>query len=101
MEEMLDPSESDQPSWTFLTNHAHVLIAIARNPDARQRDIADAVGITVGGVQRIVSDLERAGYLRHERVGRRNRYSIIEDGPLRHPLERRHTVRELIAVLDE
>ena len=80
--ELTDP-ELDLPSWTFLTNHAHVLIALDRNPELRQRDISHAVGITVGGVQRIISELEREGYLKSERIGRRNRYSVVEDGPLR------------------
>ena len=89
------------PSWTFLTNHAHVLIAISRNPELRQRDIAYAVGITVGAVQRIIAELEEGGYLRHEKIGRRNRYDVIDDQPLRHPLENQHSVRELIDSLDQ
>ena len=89
----------DVPSWTFLTNHAHVLIAIDRNPELRQRDIAHAVGITVGAVQKIINELESGGYLTHERVGRRNRYHVIADRPLRHPLESHHTVRDLLATL--
>lgn len=93
---MLTAPEPDVPPWTFLTNHAHVLIAITRNPDARQRDIAYAVGITVGAVQRIIHDLEDAGYLTSERVGRRNHYIVSIDKPLRHPLENEHTVGELI-----
>ncbi|MDH3293492.1 MAG: winged helix-turn-helix domain-containing protein [Acidimicrobiia bacterium] len=98
---MLVEPELERPSWTFLTNHAHVLIAIARNPEIRQRDIAYAVGITVGAVQRIISDLEEAGYLTSERIGRRNRYSINDDRKLRHPLENQHTVKELISSLDQ
>lgn len=92
--------EPDIPSWTFLTNHAHVLIAIERDPQLRQRDIAHAVGITVGAVQKIINDLEAGGYLRHERVGRRNVYHVIGDLPLRHPLENDHTVQELLNSLD-
>ena len=84
------------PTWTFLTNHAHVLVAIARDPEVRQRDIATAVGITLGAVQRIVADLEAEGYLRHERVGRRNRYEVLPGTHLRHPLEADHTVDELL-----
>ena len=99
--QMLQAPEPDLPSWTFLTNHAHVLIVIARNPEARQRDIAHAVGITVGGVQRIVSELEQEGYITTERVGRRNRYTVVEEGPLRHPLENQHTVHDLITSLDQ
>ncbi len=98
---MLTAPEPDLPPWTFLTNHAHVLIAISRNPDARQKDIAYAVGVTVGAVQRIVSDLEGEGYIGSERVGRRNHYRIINDRPLRHPLENQHTIRDLITSLDQ
>lgn len=94
-----DP-EPDVPSWTFLTNHAHVLIAISRDGELRQRDIAHAVGITTGAVQRIIHDLEDAGYVRRERVGRRNRYVVTADLPLRHPLERPHSFRELLDTLD-
>ena len=98
---MLTEPEPSLPSWTFLTNHAHVLIAISRNPEIRQRDIAYVVGVTVGAVQRIIHELEDGGYVSSERVGRRNRYRIIDDRPLRHPLEDQHTVHELIAVLEQ
>ena len=98
---MLTAPEPDLPSWTFLTNHGHVLIAISRNADARQRDIAYAVGITVGAVQRIINELEEGGYLESERIGRRNRYHVLDDQPLRHPLENQHTVHDLIASLEQ
>ncbi len=93
--------EPDVPSWTFLTNHAHVLIAIHRNPELRQRDISHAVGITVGAVQKITNELEAGGYLSHVRVGRRNRYQVHLDRPLRHPLEDNHSVGDLLGTLDE
>lgn len=96
----VDPS-LDLPRWTFLTNHAHVLIAISRNPELRQRDIAHVVGITTGAVQRIVNDLEEEGYIMTERIGRRNRYSIDTTKPLRHPLEDQHTIDDLITSLDQ
>lgn len=96
----VDPS-LDLPRWTFLTNHAHVLIAISRNPELRQRDIAHAVGITTGAVQRIVNDLEAEGYLTTERIGRRNRYTIDTSKPLRHPLEDQHTIDDLITSLEQ
>lgn len=98
---LLTAPEPDLPPWTFLTNHAHVLIAVSRNPDARQKDIAYAVGVTVGAVQRIVSDLEDEGYIASERIGRRNRYRVMNDKPLRHPLENQHTIRDLITSLDQ
>lgn len=97
--ELVEP-EPDRPSWTFLTNHAHVLIAIGRDPELRQRDISHAVGITVGAVQKIIQELEAGGYIQREKVGRRNRYSLDTSLPLRHPLESNHTVGDLIATLD-
>lgn len=96
----LKQPDPDVPSWTFLTNHTHVLIAIHRDPELRQRDIAHVVGITVGAVQRIIHELEVEGYLTHEKVGRRNRYEVNKDLPLRHPLESHHTIGELLDSLD-
>ena len=71
-------------SWTLLTGHGHVLVEIARNPDARIRDISPAVGLTERTVQAIVADLEAAGYLTRTRVGRRTRYTVDPDSPFRH-----------------
>jgi DNA-binding Lrp family transcriptional regulator len=87
------------PDWMFLTNHAHVLVAIARDPDARLRDIAGQVGITERAAQGIVRDLVEHGYLARERVGRRNRYELDETLPMRHPLEAEHDVGVLLAPL--
>ena len=96
---LVDP-QPDVPSWTFLTNHAHVLVAISRDPELRQRDIADLVGITQGAVTRILSELEASGCVTHERIGRRNRYHINRDAHLRHPLESSATVGDLIDLAD-
>lgn len=85
--------------WTFLTNHAHVLVCVATTPDATGRDIAAQVGITERAVQAIVADLVAGGYVVRTREGRRNRYSLNPDLPLRHPIERDHTVGELLAAL--
>jgi len=93
-----DP-QLDVPAWTFLTNHAHVLLAIARDPELRQRDIAHVVGITPGAVVRILHDLEEGGYVVAERVGRRNRYQVDLDATLRHPLDANHMVGDLVAAL--
>ncbi|MFD1364187.1 helix-turn-helix transcriptional regulator [Actinoplanes sichuanensis] len=82
--------------WTFLTNHAHVLLAVAREPTARLRDVADAIGITERAAQAIIADLEAAGYLERERVGRRNRYTINPVGRFRHPAEAGHSIGELL-----
>jgi DNA-binding transcriptional regulator PaaX len=85
--------------WTFLTNHAHVMVCLRRDPTARIRDVADAVGITERAAQRIVSELEEAGYLGREREGRRNRYTLHAERPLRHPLEGSHSSGELLDLL--
>lgn len=98
---MLTAPQPQLPSWTFLTNHAHVLVAISRYPEIRQRDIAYLVGVTVGAVQRIVHELEVGGYIRSERVGRRNRYEVVANQSLRHPLEDQHTIQDLITALDQ
>lgn len=85
--------------WTFLTNHAQVLISIARNQSATAREIANQVGITERAVQRILRDLHDAGYISHTRDGRTNRYEIHADAPMRHPAQQGHAVRELIELL--
>jgi DNA-binding Lrp family transcriptional regulator len=89
------------PRWTFLTNHSHVLLCIVEDPDIRLRDVAQRVGITERAAQRIVSELEEAGYLSHERVGRRNRYEVHPSLPLRHPLEDHLEIGALLRVLIE
>lgn len=89
-------TSSPAGGWTFLTNHAHVLLALSRDPDARLRDVAEWVGITERAAQTIVSDLEAAGYLRRERVGRRNHYTINPLAPFRHPVERHRHIGELL-----
>ncbi|MFG2003976.1 helix-turn-helix transcriptional regulator [Spirillospora sp. NPDC048911] len=88
----------DGKMWTFLTNHARVLICIARSPDLRMRDIADFVGITERAAQLIVTDLEEAGYLSRTKVGRRNTYTVNPDLPFRHPAEADHDVHDLLAL---
>jgi DNA-binding MarR family transcriptional regulator len=86
-------------TWTFLTNHANVLIYVAEHPEVRGRDIADAVGITERAVQMIISDLEADGYLTRTRVGRRNRYRVHSALRMRHPLHRDHTIGDLIEAM--
>ncbi|MFI5998538.1 MarR family transcriptional regulator [Streptomyces sp. NPDC051362] len=82
--------------WSFFTNHARVLIVVARDPAARLRDIAAACDITERTAQNIVNDLDKAGYLRRERDGRRTRYSLRMDGTFRHPADAHVPVRELL-----
>ncbi|MFF7992502.1 helix-turn-helix transcriptional regulator [Kitasatospora xanthocidica] len=86
-------------SWTFLTNHARVLVQIARDPGIRVRDIAARCLLTERAVQRIIADLEQAGYLSHERRGRANHYHVIDGKQLRHPADSGPTIAELLATL--
>ncbi len=90
---------SPSRSWTFLSNHAHVLVCLALDPDARLRDVALSVGITERAVQKIVSDLEEAGVIVRERTGRRNSYRLDLDAPLRHALESHRTVGTLLSLV--
>ena len=85
--------------WTFLTNHAHVLICIVATPEARMRDIAQRVAITERAVQRIVGELEEAGYVQRVRIGRRNRYKVRKSLPLRHPIEQHRRVSALLKLI--
>ncbi|MFI9361445.1 helix-turn-helix transcriptional regulator [Kitasatospora sp. NPDC053057] len=85
--------------WTFLTNHARVLVQIARDPGIRVRDIATRCLLTERAVQRIIVDLEAAGYLTHERQGRVNHYRVITGKQLRHPADAGPTLAELLAAL--
>ena len=93
-----DP-QTAPPRWDFLTNHAHVLVCVARDPGARLRDIAAAVGITERAAHRIVSELVDEGYVVREREGRRNRYEVKAKLPLRNPLTAEREVGELLQLL--
>jgi DNA-binding MarR family transcriptional regulator len=86
-------------NWTFLSNHAHVLVCLALDPGARLRDVAQSVGITERAVQKIVGDLESAGVLERERSGRRNSYRLNLQAPLRHALESHQTVGVLLSLV--
>lgn len=85
-------------TWTFLTNHGHVLIYLARHPDARVRDVALAVGITERATLAILGDLVDGGYVARQRVGRRNTYEVRQDAALRHPEESDHRVGEILEI---
>jgi predicted transcriptional regulator len=87
-------------TWVFLTNHAHVLLCIARDPQSRARDIADQVGITERATQRILADLIADGYVTRAKVGRRNQYEINPRGHLRHPVFRDLSIGPLLEVLN-
>ena len=84
--------------WSFFSNHAHVLVALADQPGARMRDLADRIGITERSVQRIVADLEAGGLIERHREGRRNAYVLHLDQPLPHPLETDLELSRLIEV---
>jgi predicted ArsR family transcriptional regulator len=88
------------PRSVFLTNHAQVLLCIARDPDSRARDIAEQVGITERAAQRIVSDLISEGYLKRTKNGRRNHYEIDHHARLRSPAFRDLEIGPLLDLLD-
>ena len=88
-----------QTTWTFLTNHSHVLYAISKTSDIRVREISSLVGITERAVLRIIHELADAAFVVIEKVGRENRYSVTPYIPLRHPLEQHRTVSDLLELL--
>lgn len=85
--------------WTFLTHHAHVLVAIANNPDITVDQIANSVGITSRATTNILNDLVGGGYLERERIGRRNHYTVNANHPLRHPTNAHSKLSDLIDLL--
>ena len=93
---------SDEVSdWSFLTNHARALLFIADQPDARLRDLASALDVTERTAYGIVADLSEAGYVVKERDGRRNRYEIRHDLPLRGTIGRERSIGEVLELLGE
>lgn len=87
--------------WTFLTNHAHVLAMIHSHPEMVLREIAFHVGITERAVQRIIQELEEAGFILREKVGRRNTYEVQSDVPLRHPIESHRNIGDLLELVSD
>ena len=92
-------SEKTKPDWTFLTNHARVLVCIAQDSGIRLRDIGESIGITERAAHRIITELLTAGYITRTRNGRRNQYTVKTDLPLPDPLARGQNVGALLAVL--
>jgi hypothetical protein len=86
-------------SWSLLTNHARVLLCIARDPGARLRDIAASLGITERSAHGIVNDLAEAGYVVKQKDGRRNRYQIQAHLPLPEPTSQQLAIGEVLALL--
>lgn len=104
-----EPPEAQSPphlkdtggaQWTFLTNHAHVLVLLSRNNSVVLREVAVQVGITERAVQRIIADLEAGGIIEREKIGRQNHYRIRYEQPLRHPIESHRTIGELISLIN-
>src|SRR5271154_4881483 len=95
---MTDPDQSGG-TWTLLTGHGHVLVEVARDPEARIRDISAAVGLTERTVQAIVADLETAGYLTRTRTGRRTRYTVNHDSLFRHSAQEGLRIGPFLALL--
>lgn len=93
-------SSADSSGWTFLTNHSHVLMCLAKDPTVRLREVAETVGITERTVQMIIQDLEHAGVVEKQRNGRRNSYILNLDRHLRHPVESHCTVGDLVDLVD-
>lgn len=93
-------SSPDEPkTWTFLTNHAQVLLCLAARRDIRLRDVAEHVGITERAAQRILADLIETGYVQSERVGRRNTYTIHRQHAMRHSAQLGYEIRALLDAL--
>jgi DNA-binding MarR family transcriptional regulator len=92
-------SSQEARTWTFLTNHAQVLLCLAEEPDVRLRDVAARVGITERATQRILAELVKAGYVQTERVGRRNRYTVDRQHAMRHSAQLGHDIGTLLEAL--
>lgn len=92
-------SENEQKTWTFLTNHAQVLLCLADTPDIRLRDVAERVGITERATQRILAELIQAGYVKTQRVGRRNRYTVDRQHAMRHSAQLGYEIGALLEAL--
>jgi DNA-binding IclR family transcriptional regulator len=92
-------SSTEHRGWTFLTNHAQVLLCLADTPDIRLRDVAERVGITERATQRILADLTDSGYVKTQRVGRRNRYTVDRQHAMRHEAQLGYEIGTLLEAL--
>ena len=90
---------ADRPAWTFITSHGFMLLAVSRNSDATVRELAEQVGVTERQAHRVLSDLAAEDYIVRERVGRRNRYRINDDAPMRLQSLSHHSIGELLTAL--
>lgn len=89
----------NKSTWTFLTNHSHVLLCLVESPSIKMREIAEKVGITERAVQNIISDLRKEGYIDREKKGRRNNYHINTEMHLKHPIEKHKTLADLLQLI--
>lgn len=96
-----DSNEPAHTRWTFLSNHSHVLLLLARDPSMVLREVAQHVGITERAVQRIIVELEEGGFIEREKTGRRNHYTILSEKRLRHPIEAHRTIGDLIRLINQ
>jgi predicted transcriptional regulator len=96
---MAEKSGEGAAHWTFLTNHAHVLVCLSKGHHDTLREVANCVGITERAVQRIVADLETANIITREKEGRRNTYQVNLDVHLRHDLEAHKTIGDLMEMV--
>ncbi|HKD94583.1 MAG TPA: winged helix-turn-helix transcriptional regulator [Gaiellaceae bacterium] len=93
------PSPEHPGTWTFLTNHAQVLLCLAETPDIRLRDVAERVGITERATQRILAELVESGYVKTTRVGRRNRYVVDREHAMRHSAQLGYEIGALLEAM--
>ena len=96
---MSDNPEKKPAKWTFLTNHSHILLCLAKNSDMRIRDLATEVGITERAVQRIIAELIEESYIERIKEGRRNAYVLHTNKPLKHPVESHKNVDDLVNLI--
>jgi DNA-binding MarR family transcriptional regulator len=94
-------SSPEPKTWTFLTNHAQVLLCLAEDPDIRLRDVAERVGITERATQRILAELVESGYVKTTRVGRRNSYVVDREHAMRHTAQIGYEIGTLIEALSD
>ena len=87
-------------NWTFLGNHGHVVVQLAKNPDVKLTDLALLVGVTERHARAIVNELREAGYIEVQKVGRRNTYRVIENKALRHTAESDKTLGDLLSIFN-
>jgi DNA-binding MarR family transcriptional regulator len=96
-----DEAASAGARWTFLTNHTHVLAVLHSDPQLVLRQVAVRVGITERAVQRIIQELEEGGFITREKVGRQNRYKVLSNQSLRHPIEAHRNIGDLLRLINK